>query len=63
MAMCDICGKTRSSGNNVSFSNKKTKRVFRPNIQKARVLKNGTLQQVNACTRCIRTMAKPPRGL
>lgn len=63
MAMCELCGKTRSSGNNVSFSNKKTKRVFRPNIQKTRVLRNGTLKQVNACTRCIRTMAKPPRGL
>ena len=63
MAMCDICGKTKSSGNNVSFSHKKTKRVFRPNIQRTRILVNGTFKQVNACTRCIRTMAKAPRGL
>lgn len=63
MAMCDICGKTKSSGNNVSFSHKKTKRVFRPNIQRTTIAVNGAMKQISACTRCLRTMAKPPRGL
>ena len=63
MAMCAICGKTKSFGNNVSHSNVHTRRVFRPNIQRTRILVNGTFKQVNACTRCIRTMAKAPRGL
>lgn len=63
MAMCEICGKTKQAGNNVSFSHKKTKREFRPNIQKTRIMVKGTLKQINACTRCIRTMAKAPRGI
>jgi len=61
--MCDVCGKTRQAGNNVSFSHKKTKRVFRPNIQRTHIMVNGTLKRVNACTRCMRTMAKTPRGV
>lgn len=63
MAMCELCGKTRRAGNNVSFSHKKTKREFKPNVQRTRIVVNGTLKQVTACTRCMRTMAKPPRGI
>lgn len=62
MAKCEICGKTKVSGFNVSHSNVHTKRVFRPNIQKTRVMIDGTLKQINACTRCIRTLAKAPRA-
>jgi large subunit ribosomal protein L28 len=62
MAMCEICGKTKQSGNNVSHSNVHTKRLFRPNIQKTTLLVNGLPKQIKACTRCIRTMAKAPRG-
>lgn len=56
---CEICGKTVAFGRNVSFSKKSTNRTFRPNIQKTRVLSGGQLKQVNACTRCIKTLAKP----
>jgi large subunit ribosomal protein L28 len=62
MAMCEKCGKTKQSGNNVSHSNVHTKRLFRPNIQKTTMLVNGTPKQVKLCTRCLRTMAKAPRG-
>ncbi len=62
MAMCEMCGKTKQSGNNVSHSNVHTKRLFRPNIQKTTMLVNGTPKQLKVCTRCIRTMAKAPRG-
>ena len=34
--ICDISNKKRLVGNNVSFSNKKTKRVFNLNLQKKR---------------------------
>ncbi len=34
--ICDISGKKRLVGNNVSFSNKKTKRAFDLNLQKKR---------------------------
>jgi len=63
MAMCEMCGKTKRSGNNVSHSNLKTKRLFRPNIQATTIMLNGRPKQVKLCTRCIRTMAKSPRGV
>ena len=34
--ICDLTGKRAMVGNNVSFSNKKTKRRFNPNLQKKR---------------------------
>ena len=55
---CEVCGKTLSFGHNVSFSKKRTNRVFRANIQKTTVYENGRGKSVNACTRCIRTMSK-----
>lgn len=35
--VCQITGKRPSAGNNVSHSNRKTKRRFLPNIQKKRI--------------------------
>lgn len=34
--VCQVTGKRPQTGNNVSFSNKKTKRRFEPNLQKKR---------------------------
>jgi large subunit ribosomal protein L28 len=56
--MCEVCGKKVAFGNNVSFSKKRTNRTFRPNIQKTTVYTDGRPKQINACTRCIRTMSK-----
>lgn len=58
MAKCELCGKQAMSGHNVSFSEHKTKRQFRPNIQKTRVLENGRLVRKHVCTRCLRTLVK-----
>ncbi|CAA9585775.1 MAG: hypothetical protein AVDCRST_MAG18-3806 [uncultured Thermomicrobiales bacterium] len=63
MAMCDMCGKTKRAGNNVSHSKVATKRLFRPNIQKATIMVKGQLKSQKVCTRCLRTLAKAPRGL
>ena len=46
------------SGHNVSFSQRKTKRMFRPNIQKTPVSQDGRRVRRYMCTRCIKTMAK-----
>ena len=51
---CDICNKETSTGSNVSHSNRKTKREWKPNIQKVRALKDGSVKRINVCTRCIR---------
>lgn len=55
---CDVCGKTKSFGNNVSFSKKTTNRDFRANVQKKRIVINGESQRLNVCTRCMRTLSK-----
>ena len=52
---CEICGKARSSGNNVSHANNKTKRVWRPNLQPARASIGGGTRRVLVCTRCLRS--------
>lgn len=36
MKVCEITGKTALVGNNVSHSNKKTKRLFNPNLKTKR---------------------------
>lgn len=40
--VCQITGKRPSAGNNVSHSNRKTKRRFLPNIQKKRIFNPST---------------------
>ena len=39
--VCSICGKGQTSGNNVSHSNRKTKRAFKANVQKVSYVKEG----------------------
>ncbi len=55
---CDMCGKTKSFGHNVSFSKKATNRDFRPNVQKKRIMIEGVPMRLNICTRCMRTLGK-----
>jgi large subunit ribosomal protein L28 len=58
MAKCDVCGKKPVSGNNVSFSMKSTKRMFRPNVQKMSIYVDGRKVRKHMCTRCIKTLGK-----
>lgn len=53
--VCDVCGKGRQVGHNVSHANNKTQKVWLPNIQKIRVVKGGAVKRINVCTRCIRS--------
>jgi large subunit ribosomal protein L28 len=55
MAKCSICGKGPSFGHNVSHANNKTAKVWRPNIQRVKAVRNGTVRHVNACTQCIKS--------
>ncbi|MDR3071892.1 MAG: 50S ribosomal protein L28 [Clostridiales Family XIII bacterium] len=52
---CAICGKGQASGNNVSHSNRHTKRKWNVNIQSVRVRENGTVKRLNVCTACLRS--------
>ncbi len=52
--VCDVCNKGRMSGNTVSHSNRKGRRVWIPNLKKVKVLINGSSKTLSVCTRCIR---------
>lgn len=58
MAKCEICGKKPMFGHNVSHSKKATKRQFRPNIQRKRVMIDGKMRRIHICTRCLRTLSR-----
>jgi large subunit ribosomal protein L28 len=55
MAECKVCGKKRVSGNNISHANNKTKRLFRPNLQRVKVQTPQGARRVHVCTRCLRS--------
>lgn len=53
---CQICGKGILRGNIVSHSNKKAKKVSKPNLQRIKAVgPHGSHVRMNVCTRCIRS--------
>ena len=52
---CEICGKQRSVGSNVSHANNKPKRVWRPNLQRVRTKVGTAARRLLVCTRCLRS--------
>ncbi|MEZ4641918.1 MAG: 50S ribosomal protein L28 [Chloroflexota bacterium] len=60
MAKCKLSGRKPISGHNVSFSQKKTKRVFKPNVQRKRIFvpELGCTIRINMSTRAMRTVDK-----
>ncbi|MCG2768532.1 MAG: 50S ribosomal protein L28 [Chloroflexota bacterium] len=55
---CDICGKGRQFGHNVSHSKQRTKRSWKPNLQNATVQDGDEVRRLRVCTRCLRTLQK-----
>jgi len=53
--VCGVCGKREVSGCNVSHSHLKTKRAWKPNIQRVKALFNGEIKKIKICTRCLRS--------
>ncbi len=53
--VCSVCGKKPIVGNNVSHAHNKSKRLWRPNLQKIRVVEGGQVTRKQVCTRCIRS--------
>ncbi len=54
-AQCAVCGKMRIVKNKVSHSNRKTKSIQRPNLQRVHALVDGSPRHMRVCTRCIRS--------
>ncbi len=61
---CYVCGKGVAFGNNVSHANNRTRRVFKPNLQVARILIEGKVTKIKVCTRCLAAgkIQRAPRG-
>ena len=62
---CYACGRGVAFGNNVSHANNKTRRVWKPNLQVARVVDaSGKIVKVKVCTRCLHAgkIRRAPRG-
>ena len=55
MAKCEVCDKEVSFGNNVSHSNRKTSRSYKPNVQSVKVNIDGTTKKMNVCTKCLKS--------
>ncbi len=58
MAVCEISGKGKMYGHNVSFSQRKTRKVFKPNVQKKTLIVDGKKIRVNVATSTLRTLKK-----
>lgn len=58
MQKCDITGKGKQYGNNVSFSQRHTKKVWKPNLQKKTMVLGGKKVTMKISTQAIRTLKK-----
>lgn len=59
MAVCELTGKGKMYGHNVSFSQHKTRKVFKPNIQKKTLTTaDGRKVKVNVSASALRTLKK-----
>ena len=52
--VCSVCGKGKMTGNLVSHSNIKTKRVSAPNLHKVDVEEDGKVTRRYMCTKCMK---------
>ena len=56
MAKCEVTGKHRRSGNNVSHANNRTKRVFKANIQRVKIVdENGEVRHAYVSTKALKS--------
>lgn len=58
MYACEVCGKGVLRGNAVSHAKNRTKRIFSPNLHSVKVLVNGKVSIIRACTKCLRRVEK-----
>lgn len=53
--VCAICGKKSVVGSNISHAHNVTKRRFKPNLQRVRTVRNGSVKRLMVCTNCIKS--------
>ena len=55
---CELTGKGKQFGNNVSFSQRHTNKVWKPNLQKKTFVLDGKKVTMKLSTQAIRTLKK-----
>ena len=58
MQKCELTGKGKQYGNNVSFSLRRTKKVWKPNLQVKTLTIEGRKVRIKISTQAIRTLKK-----
>ncbi|MBP7820944.1 50S ribosomal protein L28 [Candidatus Saccharibacteria bacterium] len=58
MNTCDITGKGKQFGNSISFSQRKSKKVWKPNLQSKTVIVDGKKVKLKISTQAMRTLKK-----
>ena len=56
--VCEVCGRGKLSGNQVSHSNRKQNRTYEVNLQQTTIEVDGKPTKVKACTKCIKSQKK-----
>ena len=58
MAICEVTGKGKMYRHNVSFSQRHTRKVFKPNVSKRTLIIDGKKIKCNVSTSALRTLKK-----
>ncbi len=58
MQICELTGKGKQYGKNVSFSLRRTNKVWKPNLQIKTIMIEGKKVRVKISTQAIRTLKK-----
>lgn len=58
MNICELTGKGKQYGSNVSFSQRHTKKVWKPNLQTKTIVVDGRKVTMKISTQAIRTLKK-----
>jgi len=52
---CSICAKGPKAGNSYSHSHRATKRIFKPNLHKQKIVLKGKTVSAYVCSTCIKS--------
>ena len=55
---CEVTGKGKQFGHNVSFSQRKTQKIWRPNLQMRKIVIEGKKQRIKVSAAGLRTLRK-----
>jgi large subunit ribosomal protein L28 len=58
MQKCELTGKGKQYGNNVSFSQRHTKKIWKPNLQTKTLIIDGKKVRMKLSAQAIRTLKK-----